>query len=359
MFLIDHMLTKWFEHNRLQVHPQRCIKARNRFSSCNKCMEICPVSAITFDKEIQVNHNACSDCMGCTIECPSGVFEDEKYPQFFSDMEKRRVISFSCDKNKQPGSHIRLSCLAQLDTALLLHAGNHSERITIQFSEESCKGCSNNMSGLRERIGQTINNAVSMVKEPMTITFNEDVNEQMEKAYTRRDLLGTFSKKMTVNMISPLLSEEEKLENNRIAIKMGDRTAIFQQILQRYEHKLLDQQHRTYLNTVNLQFTKQCNGCKICSVVCPTKAIDFVECGDKIEIHFNQSLCNACKSCIDICRNGGLQEVDLPISIAEFIKKEPKHIFSLSYKICSKCGEQYVGPEDVCEDCVQQQKRFH
>ncbi|ESU32109.1 hypothetical protein G3A_13310 [Bacillus sp. 17376] len=220
MLLVDHLMTKWLEAKRLKVDPQRCVRTRNRFSACSKCTDACPVSAISLENGLSVMEDACSECMKCTSVCPSEALYDEKYLSYFTEMPSREVISFSCDHDRSNESHIRLACLAQLDTALLMHAFQNSSHVNVQFREERCRQCSKYDASLMTSIKKTIHNFNSMRSQEVEVTFNDkSQSDKMERSYTRRDLITFFSKKMTNKVVSPLIPEEEEVENLRISFK--------------------------------------------------------------------------------------------------------------------------------------------
>lgn len=352
MLLVDHLMTKWLEAKRLKVDPQRCVRTRNRFSVCSKCTDACPVSAISLENGLSVLEDTCTECMKCTTVCPSEALYDEKYLSYFNDMPSREVISFSCDQDRSNESHIRLACLAQLDSCLLMHAFQNSSHVNVQFHEERCRQCSKYDANLMASIKETIHNFNSMRTKEVEVTFNDkSQGDKMERSYTRRDLITFFSKKATNKVVSPLIPEEEEIENLRISLKKGPKATVYHRILDKNKNDLRSYQTSDNLQTVQVAFTETCNGCGACSRVCATGALKFTDDDETVKAVFEPMLCNGCGSCIDLCRRNGLERVDDDIDLKQFLANQEQRIFYRKYKQCGQCGEQHLNSSAYCEDC--------
>lgn len=358
MFLVDHLMTKWIETKRLKVQPQRCVKTRNRFASCNKCSKACPVSAISLEKGLTIKEDVCTECMICTVTCPTDALSDEKYPQYFREMPNREMISFTCENDRSNGSHIKLACLAQLDKSLLINATNSSHNVTIQFHEERCKSCRKYNSHLKTILEDTINNLNTMLKEKIVINFNEKQNTKMERSYTRRDLFSFYSKKITNNVVTPLFFEEEETKNLRLSLETGTKQTIYQILLERHQNKFIEHHSASDLNTLQLSFTARCDGCKVCSTVCTTSALKFIEEEKEVKAIFSPSQCNGCMSCIDICKRDGIELNHSPVSLIFFLENNVQEVFKKEFKTCKTCGDKHLNSSSFCDDCTNKHKRF-
>lgn len=358
MFLVDHLLTKWLESSRLKVEPQRCVRTRNRFSSCNKCDESCPVSAISFDKGLKVQEDICTECMKCTVNCPSDALYDEKYSQYFKEIPNRELVSFSCENDKNKGSHIKLACLAQLDKTLLIHAINKGKKVTIQFDQQKCMKCMKYDGTLKTHLDETISILNAMLNDSVSIDFNVKSIEGMERSYSRRDLLSFYSKKVTNTVVSPLVYEQEKVKNLREKLESGSKQTIFQRTLNLYQDQFIELQTARNINTAQFVFTENCDGCKVCSNVCTTGALKFIDDDIIMKANFQSSLCNGCMACVDICRKDGIRLNHSPIPLSVFLDKKEEELFNRSYRACPKCGENHINHDSYCEDCSIQQRRY-
>ncbi|GAM15477.1 4Fe-4S dicluster domain-containing protein [Mesobacillus selenatarsenatis] len=352
MLLVDHLMTKWLEAKRLKVDSQRCVRTRNRFSTCSKCTDACPVSAISLENGFSVLEDACTECMECTSVCPSEALYDEKYLSYFTEMPSREVISFSCDHDRSNESHIRLACLAQLDSSLLMHAFQNSSHVNVQFREERCRQCSKYNENLMTSIKETIDNFNSMRTQEVEVTFNDkSQSDKMERSYTRRDLITFFSKKMTNKVVSPLIPEEEEIRSLRVSLKKGPMATVYHRILDKNKNNLHSYQTPDNLKTMQLAFTETCNGCGACFRVCATGALQFTDDDETVKAVFQPMLCNGCGSCIDLCRIKGLERIDDDLDLKQFLANQEQTIFYRKYKDCGQCGEQHLSSSAYCDEC--------
>lgn len=92
-----------------------------------------------------------------------------------------------------------------------------------------------------------------------------------------------------------------------------------------------------------------CQFCKVCSILCPQKALIQQEEGNGCKITLDKKLCNGCQLCVDVCYH---KAIELKLSN---IKELDGAVFVLAegYEfICSECGMPYKSSvEDKCVNC--------
>ena len=60
----------------LAVHPERCVRVRNRHASCVRCAEACTSGALSLrDGALTVNEALCVGCGTCATVCPTCAIE--------------------------------------------------------------------------------------------------------------------------------------------------------------------------------------------------------------------------------------------------------------------------------------------
>jgi len=64
------------------LHTNRCFHGRSRTHDCQRCLEICPVAAITsINRKITIDPYRCQGCGGCSLVCPADAVQMQMPPQ--------------------------------------------------------------------------------------------------------------------------------------------------------------------------------------------------------------------------------------------------------------------------------------
>jgi ferredoxin len=68
----------------IRFHPELCAHSRAGQPGCNKCLDVCPTSAITPDGDtVLIDASICAGCGACAAVCPSGAASyDDPAPEF-------------------------------------------------------------------------------------------------------------------------------------------------------------------------------------------------------------------------------------------------------------------------------------
>ncbi|MFO1441838.1 4Fe-4S binding protein [Bacillus sp. Bva_UNVM-123] len=350
--LLNMLLTRYLDSTKLDIRVERCVLSRNRFSSCRNCMEHCPSSAITFDKEIKVNTENCTECMKCTRICPTEVFSDKKYSSKLSLISKQDSIIFSCNKHETKSRSIQLNCIADIDLQMLLMCHISRKKVFILIDDERCTKCKENKDcDVQKTVTKTLIKYNDLVANGVEINYiNKDI--QQDAIYTRRELIQSFTKKISDDYVMPLipeLTEKERLLNKQtIGLKHNLRNNLIKQIMKECNHEI----HQSTLGILMLQNNSSCNGCKKCEAVCPTASLYVEEAGNRFIMKQIASKCVGCQACIEICPTKSLStNKKYLLSIGEYVSNQPRSILELEVGICNGCGEQTFGTIPMCEAC--------
>ena len=92
MAAAGHILSGLVAGRKLEIKPINAVIDTERCSGCRVCVQVCPYSAISFDKEKEicaVNDVLCQGCGTCVAACPSGVIEGRHFTneEIFAEIE--------------------------------------------------------------------------------------------------------------------------------------------------------------------------------------------------------------------------------------------------------------------------------
>lgn len=117
---------------RIRLDTSACVTAQRPGTPCNACEASCSSHAIRVsDRQIEVNHAACSGCGLCAPSCPTGAIEVTGF---------RPALVFECARVRRPADGARqVACLAGLTASTLRRALRDGD-VTL-IDRGWCKDC--------------------------------------------------------------------------------------------------------------------------------------------------------------------------------------------------------------------------
>jgi ferredoxin len=288
------------------VDHSRCVRHRCKRNECSKCLEICPVDAITWDERgLHVSPGDCTQCLRCLSVCPTAALTSPELSllQVFTDLAKHPDPVLGCNHSPDIKTHAQLSCLGFLADPELMLLLALVFRDGVQINLTRCEGCPNghvlgDVHGAHDQL------AALLPDHKVALIRNRDRLKYKPPSLSRRELFGFFRENST-----------------RTAMVMVERLQVSSRI-QSYGCKQVPQVRTTLLKAMEtlpeiqrrvaeqlfgqIAFTETCTACGGCVGVCPTGAIDPSD-EDKPSPVFDQTLCVSCGSCQAFCRKQGVQ----------------------------------------------------
>jgi NAD-dependent dihydropyrimidine dehydrogenase PreA subunit len=331
-------------------------------SSCNSCIDICPIEN-TFKKEdykITLNEEHCIGCGACFSICPTGAFE---FPNFsiyklIQELEKISNNSISCKLN--------IPCLAVLSSQDLISLALKLEK-DVLLDIAHCENCQ--IGKLKEKyIDKNIEEA-NYFLENLGVSYkvrgeklNISVSNKSKEKENRRGFLkklGKLSLGLTFWSIAPNLPIEEKNEEETKPIKdivaekvLPEKRKMLLEFIKDKELDLKDKKVEvekiSFTSDKWIEFSK-CTNCSICYNVCPTGALKGID--NRTKILFEPSLCVKCKVCHEVCPENCLH-LEKELEIEYFVYGEK----ILAEHIMIQCAEclipfSYKGDTTICPRC--------
>ena len=136
------------------VLKDNCVAVRNRNTSCRKCLDVCPVDAISIERNnIKLSASRCENCGLCTVACPTEALRavDPTDIQLMEALDASReanddvaVVACARMAAKQiadPTRFAEVPCLGRIAAATLLDqaAKGASEIILVDGECGTCK----------------------------------------------------------------------------------------------------------------------------------------------------------------------------------------------------------------------------
>jgi ferredoxin len=341
---LENFIIELFSKFPLEVIKENCINQKNLLA-CEKCKEICPHEAISFDEENKpiVNFEKCTLCGLCFSECPVNVFQlkfhwDKLY-------NSKKVISISCFLTEKE-TDVKVPCLTWLNEEILasLHFFGSEE---ILLYTAPCKDCQLNPSNYSfiksyiEKANLLINyhtGVKTVVKE------TEEISEELEeKKINRREFFSSLfgrTKQITVQV------------NSKINVPIY-RQLFFETLKRIPSEKVCYkevEENKLRFSTPVIEPNK-CQNSLLCAFWCPTKALKNTEKG----VYFTQILCTSCNLCEKICPNNALhlRKSFIP---RKNVMAQSEVINKLFRKKCISCGKEFFTNNPNQEYCLYCQK---
>ncbi|GEM_PF-697674 len=302
----SHALKALTPQTAVTVDCSRCVRHRCKRNECRKCLDICPVGAITWEVHgLQVSSNLCTRCLRCMAVCPTAALQSPELSllQAVVDLAAHPEPVLGCQLQSDTEAHARFPCLGTLanSESMLLFALIFVEGIQINLI--CCQDCP------RGHILEGVHTAHARLAEFMPDHKVKLVSEQKNLKYqlaslSRRELFGFFrerSKRSTMVMV-------ERLQvNSRIQSYGSKQVPLVRTMLLKAMETRSETQQQWICGQLfgQVSFTTDCTICGGCVGVCPTGAIGPEE--DKSPPVFDRNLCVGCDTCQAFCRKQGVQ----------------------------------------------------
>lgn len=138
----------------LAVHPERCVRVRNRHASCVRCAEACTSGALSLrDGALTVNEALCVGCGTCATVCPTCAIEarhpvdGELLAAAHRALRAGREAVFACHRAFEQAptacaaaGAIELACLSRMEESLAMRLFADGAQC-IRLLHGACEGC--------------------------------------------------------------------------------------------------------------------------------------------------------------------------------------------------------------------------
>ncbi len=353
--LAKYFFKKIFKEHYSTVNKEKCINYRSQKSPCSRCADHCPQGAIAISgKGVVIEESSCRGCGICGVQCPTdGIdtmeFSEEKN---IKAIQKKSRVLIGCMEEKSEGN-ISYPCLNGLSpeylSLVLLLAPDKS----LEFNRAPCSKCEipKEHQIFYESLKIAEDLLCSLNLEPNTKVINaaEELPEEPEERMSRRALFEEMkngSLNLGMDMARDTLSHgDEVFPLRELLIKNLC-------LLEKKSPEIMDVEITTPLFTA-WQVGDTCDGCGICTSVCPSQALELTRDRKEVRLLYRSSLCTNCKLCSQVCPKVAMKWA--PIKLNHL--KEEILLKKMDLIPCPGCRQAKVVQRDsikkppLCKSC--------
>lgn len=293
-------------HPLASVSHERCLNRRYNRVFCNRCEQVCGVSAISFDDVPAIDGTACTGCGLCVNVCPTGAFSlrDFSKEDILLAANDAGTVIFSCrDEIGVGAGHVAVPCIWYLCEGMLISAAAVSEKVTVDAS--GCDKCTLKMDidGMQQKV-----DVANIILE----LFGRAPNIELSVAWAGdtpvRDIFGRKS-------LNYLRGTNSDNGNSRKDGEPADNTSIIP-LAHRLLFDAISSLGEPVQDTIRLEAgplyrleildKEACDMCGLCAAICPTGALSLS--GDEAveSLGFNMSSCIGCDMCRQVCKSNAI-----------------------------------------------------
>ncbi|NLF75375.1 MAG: 4Fe-4S dicluster domain-containing protein [Chloroflexi bacterium] len=358
--------------------PGRCLRARDRFSTCDLCAARCPAGAVrigeggaTFDPA------ACALCGLCLHLCPVGAFAGDTGANDIlrcaAQIDDLNALELICPAHPEPATGpagidaaiAPAGCLASLGpSAYASLAACGIPRVAVRL--DACAACP--LGQVAADVRQAIDRArrvlaawdlagsVDIVAEgPLEDGQPRPVYPANRPPVSRRDLFRRFTSAPARTIDEALLVDEgPSPARNRLPPERRRLLNALDRLPPPIPTAICPAPEPGQA-FVLLGVDDTCTACGVCAKACPTGALQVLYDDESrgFEILYAPRACTGCETCLHICDPEALHRRRVPL-FREFLAAEPGRIHSGVFHVCEACGARFAGEPSargLCPPC--------
>jgi ferredoxin len=313
-----------------EMDTVRCLPARHRGSSCTACRDVCPRVALGKEAVPRPDADACDGCAACVAVCPTGALGSSVLANAIESwlasiaagsgaaavVRCERACRTGGSFVARPAAELILPCLASLRSAdLVAAAARGAYDITVSAPE--CASCGRASTGAASseaiavaQVAMVALGLPAVVKRLTVADLSGEAAPVGAAGFGRSDTMsrrGLFTQwRNTTRRAAAEVMREMESPASRV---LGHRAVpIWRERLETDIWTLAARsgEGAEFLPVelgIGLPSVEgTCDGCGLCALVCPFRALAVAEAG----VSCQTAACTACGLCADVCPTGGL-----------------------------------------------------
>ncbi|ADU66899.1 hypothetical protein Selin_2179 [Desulfurispirillum indicum S5] len=366
------MKTPAITDDRLLFFHQLCLNHKLPHPVCSGCVDACPFGALQQQgSSIEIDHDRCTLCGACVAACPVLAVNLRQHPYagISGHITEKPYFALGCFRQSAGQEHIRIPCARVVDIALLGHRAieQPDESASMQILTADCTRCPcNGDGGLPSHIS-SLQEESAFWRIPVDIELQQVSSKDRTgkgappssgSGLSRRSLLRFFrSGEPHIASSAPANSAPDTCESS------CHKRQLLLAYLSRTPFPLSS---ATVLpghsfGQIHMERGGECTLCEVCTRLCPTRALYWLDSENQRSLRFDPTLCIACKRCT-LCP-GKLLTLQ-SITCGEFFSGT-RDLCQFATAACESCDDLFVkNPETngllcpVCQTMAKNQQRL-
>lgn len=296
----------------LEFISRRCLRNRLQGNGCSRCLDECPVQAISGQESggVRLDPKRCVGCLACTAVCPAEALVGKDYRLAASPGKAagRETLVFCCEKSIRSGEEIVLPCLGALaEEQLAAFAAQAAKGVRLNLVK--CGGCraafvpdllARRLAALNSRLGN------GEIPGSIRLLLQEEESEEPAESSSRRTFFKAFreiSFHAATEAVAALQADPDQREQHAHKHQPARLVQLRQVIADSGDEST----HQALLRLFfSLTVSDECNFCGACAGMCPTGALKNTREDEVKRLQFDWARCSGCGLCLEFCRKKAL-----------------------------------------------------
>ena len=339
------------------ANSNRCLRtASGREDVCSRCIDVCPVDAITIHKQSVIIGEDCRKCGLCAAACPTETISTRRHmPRQVYDQIARVASAYeqcyvTCTralKRLPKGNEVVLGCVGAISRDLWFSLMADYDNISVYLPVGICDRCKTTTG--EEFYCDAIGTAEEWAQAGLGLVADEsEMTHEYTREYKRSQFMSSAvtsaerrvragkealaGAKAVANKISAHATRLDQLQRT-LEGAVGAKTSSNRQRMLTQNRKLVMgalQHDEGLAKFIDLKVpvcdASKCTMCGECAKVCTTRALDLDVHG---HITIQSSYCVSCEACAKVCEDGALamepmdvRELIVPDKAAEEVRRK-------------------------------------
>lgn len=296
----------------LEFISRRCLRNRLQGNCCNRCLDECPVQAITPEAGggVRLDSKRCVGCLACTAVCPAEalVGKDCRLAETPGKAAGQVTLVFCCEKSIRSGEEIVLPCLGVLaEEQLAAFAVKAAKGVRLRLV--TCCDCraafvpdllARRLAALNSRLGN------GEITGSIRLQLRAEDDDELAESLSRRTFFKAFreiSFHAASVTVAALQADPDQREQHAHKHQPARLALLRQAIAGTGDESTRQALLRLFFS---LSVSDECNFCGACAGMCPTGALKNSRENEVKRLQFDWARCSGCGLCLEFCRKNAL-----------------------------------------------------